>query len=261
MDNSYDRQAKTAKKVRYVISISLGLIGLFIILTQTVPLLKSYTNGYLLDLKSNSLKQPIPEHQKQQIIESSFYDPGKSYFQNLLSQSGLSAQDGETFFDIETNTLKTVTIDENYSKGMNISIDSVGISSLHITPNVNSYDENTYDKSLKNGAAHFKGTPLPGDGGNSFIYGHSTVESFFSTNKNDPEVAFTKLENVNFGDKISIEKDNVVYYYSVKQIKKVPANDFSVLDGKNNKETLTLMTCWPLGIGSERLIVIADRYE
>jgi sortase A len=153
-----------------------------------------------------------------------------------------------------------VHIDEGYSKPMKISIPSVQIADLHITPNVNSYDEVVYNESLKKGAGHFKGTPLPGDGGNSFIYGHSTVESFFSSNKNSPEIAFTKLEKVKFGDTFSIEKDGNTFIYTVKQIKKVPANDFSVLESQN-KETVTLMTCWPLGIGSERLIVIAERYE
>ncbi len=260
MENQYDEKAKKVKRVRYSISIILGGAGLIILTTQIIPLVGSYAKGYIIEQKNTSLHQPIPEEQKQQIIESSYFDPGKSYFQNFLERSGLTMQEGLTFYDVSTKSMRSVHIDEEYSEPMRISVPSVGIDSLHITPNVNSYDEAIYNASLKHGAGHFKGTPLPGDGGNSFIYGHSTVESFFSSNRNNPEVAFTKLEKMQFGDNVEIEKDGKKFSYRVKQIKKVPADDFSVLDS-TNKETVTLMTCWPLGVGSERLIVIADRYE
>lgn len=260
MEDMYQEQENTVKKVRYTMSAIFGSLGLIILLSQLIPLAISYTKGYIIERKASALVMPISQSQKQVLIEQSYYDPGKSYFQNFLEKSGLSTQEGNTFYDVSSKTIKKVHIDEGYSKPMKISIPSVQIADLHITPNVNSYDEIVYNESLKKGAGHFKGTPLPGDGGNSFIYGHSTVESFFSSNKNSPEIAFTKLEKVKFGDTFSIEKDGNTFIYTVKQIKKVPANDFSVLESQN-KETVTLMTCWPLGIGSERLIVIAERYE
>ena len=49
--------------------------------------------------------------------------------------------------------------------------------------------------------------------------------------------------------------------YIVRNKKIVEASDFSVLQANGDKETITLMTCWPLGVPSKRLIVTAERYE
>jgi len=46
---------------------------------------------------------------------------------------------------------------------MYITINSIGIKRIKITPNVESVNENVYNKFLKNGVAHFKGTPIPGE--------------------------------------------------------------------------------------------------
>ena len=144
---------------------------------------------------------------------------------------------------------------------MKLSITSIGIKHVNVTSNVNSYDPDTYNNSLTNGLAHFKGTPVPGDGGNSFIYGHSTVQSFFDINPNNPEIVFSRLENAEIGDKVTLQKENDVLRYTIRKKKIVDESDFSVLGTSNDKETLTLMTCWPLGIGTKRLIIIAERYE
>ena len=144
---------------------------------------------------------------------------------------------------------------------MHLSVSSVGINSVQVTPNVESHDEEVYNEYLKNGLAHFKGTPLPGDGGNSFIYGHSAIESFFSNHENLAETIFTRLEDIEVGDSVLIEKDDKILKYKVKQKKIVEPDDFSILVNQDERETLTLMTCWPLGIGSKRLIVVAERYE
>jgi sortase A len=114
---------------------------------------------------------------------------------------------------------------------------------------------------LKNGAAHFKGTPLPGDGGNSFIYGHSAVDSYFSRHDSDPETIFSRLENIEISDTIIIQKDGKILTYVVQKKKIAEPDDFDVIAGNSRKETVTLMTCWPLGIGSKRLIVIGERID
>ena len=47
--------------------------------------------------------------------------------------------------------------------------------------------------------------------------------------------------------------------YVVRRKKIIEPEDFSVLQPTGDKETVTLMTCWPLGIGTKRLIVVAER--
>jgi sortase A len=153
----------------------------------------------------------------------------------------------------------SVIVDSSYEKNMTLSISNIGINNVNITPNVDSFNTNVYNSALKNGLAHFKGTPLPGDGGNSFIYGHSAVESFFSRHQDDPETIFSKLENAELSDTIEITKDGFTYRYNVIKQTIIEPDEFDVISGKPGKETVTLMTCWPLGVGSKRLIVIGER--
>jgi len=246
------------KKTRIYISVILAVIGLIIILSQVIPLAKSYIDGLIEQARADSKVAPVPESY-QTYIESqlAYYDPGKSYFANLSQQLGTLSE--SQYYDPVTQTQKEILIDKEYAKPMYIDIASIGIANIKISPNVDSYNEKVYNQFLKQGLAHFKGTPLPGDGGNSFIYGHSAVESFFDSHQNLPETIFSRLGNIDIGQEVDIKKDDKVLKYIVRSKKIVSPDDFSILEEQNNKETITMMTCWPLGIGTKRLIVIAER--
>jgi LPXTG-site transpeptidase (sortase) family protein len=203
---------------------------------------------------------PVPESYKKYIQEEfAYYDPGQSYFANLSQQLGDMQVSGVYSYDPSTKSQKTVSIDKNYNRDMYITIESVGISDIKISPNVESTNEKVYNQYLKSGVAHFKGTPLPGDGGNSFIYGHSAVESFFSRHKDLPETIFSRLNDIDIGQKVVVKKDDKVLEYIVRNKKIVEPEDFTILEPMQNKETVTLMTCWPLGLGTKRLIVVAEK--
>lgn len=250
-------QAKV-KKTRIYISVILASVGLIIILSQVVPLAKSYVDGLIEQVRADSKVEPVPESYKTYIeSQLAYYDPGKSYFANLSTELGTLAT--EQYYDPVTQTQKDIVVDKEYDKPMYIDISSIGISNIKISPNVDSYDETIYNKYLKQGLAHFKGTPLPGDGGNSFIYGHSAVESFFNSHQSLPETIFSRLSNIDIGQEVDIKKDDKVLKYIVRSKKIVSPDDFSILEEQNNKETITMMTCWPLGIGTKRLVVIAER--
>jgi LPXTG-site transpeptidase (sortase) family protein len=246
------------KKTRIWISAIFAGIGIIIIGSQVVPLAKSYIDGFIEQIRANTKVEPVPESYKTYIeSQLAYYDPGKSYFANLTSELGVLGT--SQYYDVTTQTEKAIIVDKDYTTPMAINIPSIGITNINITPNVDSYNEGTYNKYLKQGLAHFKGTPLPGDGGNSFIYGHSAVESFFSTHQNLPETIFSRLGNIEVGEEVDITKDEKVLKYIVRSKKIVSPDDFSILESQNGKETLTMMTCWPLGIGTKRLVVVAER--
>lgn len=206
------------------------------------------------------MKDPLPESYRQYIQdEFAYYDPGKSYFANLSENAEGLDYKGLFTYDPTTKSNKEIKVDKEYNKNMYISISTIGINNIRITPNVESKDEEVYDKFLKYGLAHFKGTPLPGDGGNSFIYGHSAVISFFNGHSNLPETIFTKLEDIDIGDSVNIQREDSTFQYVVRNKKIVDPNDFSILKTQSGKETVTLMTCWPLGVGTKRLVVVAER--
>lgn len=259
--NIPEEQSKKIKKTKIVMSAVLSAIGVLIILSQAVPITNSYIDGWIGQARVRLMKNPVPEAYRTYIAEEfAYYDPSKSYFANLENSIEGLTLEGRFTYDPTTNSSKEIAIDKEYSKDMYIDIESVGIKGIIINSNVESAEEKVYDQFLKRGVAHFKGTPLPGDGGNSFIYGHSSVESFFSRHQNLPETIFTRLENVDVGDDVYIEKEQERIHYIVRKKKIVEATDFSILSTQGDKETVTLMTCWPLGIGTKRLVVVAERY-
>ena len=245
------KQRRRLLFLRFGLSVALGVLGLLIISSQMIPLTNSLLEGRRLERQHENLATPLPDSYKQYIQgEFAYYNPGQSYFLNLTDQAQKQAE-----------KVNSVFIDENYNKDMFIHIDSVDIKGIKITSNVESHDENVYNRYLKDGVAHFKGTPLPGDGGNSFIYGHSAITSFFRSNPDLPETIFTRLENVDIGDEVKIEREGEILSYTVRRKHIAEPEDFSVLQPSSHRETVTLMTCWPIGIGSKRLIVIAESNE
>lgn len=252
---------KKIKRMKKAIACVLAIFGIIVITSQVFPLSKSYIQGEFEELKQRLMKDPFPESYKQYIAnEFAYYDPGKSYFENLFNNAQNLQYQGVFTYDPRTKTNKPIIVDKEYKENMYLDIDSVDIKGVRITPNVESSDEKIYNQYLKYGLAHFKGTPLPGDGGNSFVYGHSAVLSFFNRHSNLPETIFTRLESVDIGDKVRVKKGNEEILYIVRNKKIVSADDFSILKTQGDKETLTMMTCWPLGVGTKRLIVVAERY-
>lgn len=252
---NFEKKEKDRKRrlkiSRLVLSTTLGLIGLAILISQIFPLTNSFFRGKLLEAQLNAIAKPLPDSYKQYIQgEFAYYDPGTTYFSDLSNQA-------ETYTYAQNNIL----IDKDYKKDMSLTIDSVGIKGVNISANVESQKEEIYNQYLRKGVAHFQGTPLPGDGGNSFIYGHSAVTSFFRSHPYLPETIFTHLEKVDIGDTVEIQRENDVLSYTIRKKQIVEADDFSIFNRVGNKETVTLMTCWPIGIGSKRLILTAELNE
>ena len=253
---------KRMRTAKYLISTLLALTGITILASQLGPLGISYIKGRILERQTETIKDPtLAQELTPTDADLPYYDPGVSYFQNLIEHIGGGTVAGASTNSLYTGSGNAATIDKTYNKPISITIESIGIKNINITPNVNSLDEKVYNTALKKGLAHFQGTPLPGDGGNSFIYGHSAVESFFSSHPDYAETIFSRLESIDVADTILIQKDGKILTYIVQKKKIADPDDFDVITGETHKETITLMTCWPLGIGSKRLIVIAERTD
>lgn len=257
-ENIEHRQQQKMRTAKYTLSSLLAITGLVILAAQLGPLGLSYLKGKIIQNQSDTIQNPTTASElNPENSDLPYFDPGLSYFQNLIQH----INDGQYIDPDQPQAQRPdedIKVDKNYSKEMMISIPSIEINDIIVTPNVNSFEEDVYNATLKKGLAHFKGTPLPGDGGNSFIYGHSAVDSFFSSHQNYAETIFSKLENVEISDTVSIIKDGKELKYTVQKKKIADPDDFKVISGIYGKETITLMTCWPLGIGSQRLIVIGE---
>jgi len=127
-----------------------------------------------------------------------------------------------------------------------------------IIPNVDPNDASAYQLALTRGVAHAKGTVLPGQVGNSFIFSHSSENIFEANRYNSIFYLLTKLEK---GDEILIYVKGTKYTYSVDSTKIISANEISYLTNTSAKKQITLMTCWPAGTNFKRYIVIATIKE
>ena len=61
------------------------MFGTWLIMGETIPLIISYVNGQAIENQNTHIATPVPDSFKTYIEgEFAFYDPGQSYFENLL---------------------------------------------------------------------------------------------------------------------------------------------------------------------------------
>lgn len=154
--------------------------------------------------------------------------------------------------------LKDDPISNNFNETFYITIPSLEIKRLPVTPNVDSTTEEIYDRVLNNSLAHFENTGLPISDikNNIVIYGHSAA-SGYNPRPSDPQVAFSFLSNLKVGDEIIIEINGEEHRFKMYKSKIVEPTDFSIINGERNRRTLTLFTCHPPGNNDNRLAIVA----
>lgn len=138
--------------------------------------------------------------------------------------------------------------------GFSIVIPKIGANS-RIIQDVDPYDSATYQYALSQGVAHAKGSSLPGENGNIFLFAHSSDDLFNATRYNSVFYLINKLQD---GDVFYIYKDNKKYEYEVTNKLIVAPNKVKYIEGETSKNQTTLMTCWPPGTTLNRLIVIGE---
>lgn len=129
-----------------------------------------------------------------------------------------------------------------------------------IVANVDAGDPKEYQYALTKGVAHAKGSALPGDGGNAFLFSHSSADFFLATRYNS---IFYLLGKLIPGDLIYIFRDGRRYTFQVQKVSTVNPNDVSYMEkgNKGSDPRITLMTCWPPGTDFFRKIVEANLVE
>lgn len=103
---------------------------------------------------------------------------------------------------------------------------------------------------------HYPGTTLPGQYGNSVIFGHSVLPQFF--NSEDYKTIFSTLPTLEEGDEILVDFDGIRYRYLVRKIIETKPDDVSILEQNYDSQWLSLITCVPPGTYLRRLIVRAQ---
>ena len=108
------------------------------------------------------------------------------------------------------------------------------------------------DKVLEKGVAHIPNTafPIGGIGNHSVLSAHTGYPT---------QVFFDNLDDLAIGDeiKVSVLDETLIYKVTAKYI--VKPDNISLLSVDDRKDLISLITCYPYGVNSHRLIVTAER--
>ena len=152
-----------------------------------------------------------------------------------------------------TETSATIR-DQNSSNFYTLNIEKLGLSAPIIL-DIDGNNKEQYMKALENGVAQMAKTALPGEIGNTVIFGHS---SYYRNKPGNYKTIFAKLNDLARGDKISVTTPDKNLTYNVSEVKIVAPEDLSVVDQESPSSKLTLLTCWPPKTTEQRLVVVAN---
>ena len=110
----------------------------------------------------------------------------------------------------------------------------------------------TEEEVLNKGAGHLEGSSLPVGGANT----HAVI----SAHRGLPSASlFTDLDQLKEGDYFLIHVLNETLCYEVDKISVVKPEDTSALAVEDGQDLVTLLTCTPYGVNTERLLVRGHR--
>lgn len=143
--------------------------------------------------------------------------------------------------------------DTDYMAQLNVSdvMGSVHIPSISV--NLPIY-HGTQPAQLNVGAGHLYGTSLPvgGKGSNAVLAGHRGLPS---------ALIFTRLDELNKGDYFYVEVLGEQLWYKVDAIWVTSPEDISHFGIDPQRDVVTLLTCTPYGVNTERLLVQGVRTQ
>lgn len=119
-----------------------------------------------------------------------------------------------------------------------------------------SRDENAIYEDLKKGYVHYYKTALPGDDGDQVYFCHSSSPA---EGVGEYDTVCANLDKLTRGDELSIESETTKIRYTVTSVK----NDYNPSDPKifrkTARKTLSLISCWPAGSNTYRIVVRAEQ--
>lgn len=176
--------------------------------------------------------------------DTSFVSPSILSFSNSLSQN----------FNLPSLPFSSLLSAGKEISDFYLTIERIGIKKFRVIANVDAGKASAYLTDLLQGIGHLQGSPFPGEGGNVFLFGHSSLPFLFSNS--DYSTVFSNLNKLKTGDLILVEFAGRKYYYRVSEVKTVKA-DTKTAEFASSFEKLTILTCFPPGLLTERLVVTA----
>lgn len=113
--------------------------------------------------------------------------------------------------------------------------------------------EEAIQKDLEGGVVHYANTAMPGQNGNSAIFGHSSNDWW---EPGSFKFVFILLDRLVVGDTFSVNYQGHKYIYQVYATQVVTPNQVEVLNATLDAQ-MTLITCTPPGTSWKRLVIKA----
>ena len=158
-----------------------------------------------------------------------------------------------TVKNISKENKEIIPIDEDFG----LVIPKININSK-VFHNIDSNNPKEYLPLLTKGVAHAKGSLLPGQEGNVFIFAHSTDTTLNVSRYNAVFYLLNKLEK---DDEVFLYYQQEKYNYKVLEKKIISPEKLKDYLKTLKGKTLTLQTCYPPGTTLNRLIVIAQEID
>ena len=228
---------KLLKKFFSVLLVFSILIGIGLVLYPTVSnLINDVTNKSNFENYDNTVKTLTSNDKNNLLSKAKEYNRiiASKYFNSSLTEE----------YKKISNEYENIM---NFGEGIICYID---ISKINVSLPV--YHE-TVDNVLTKGSAHLKNS--------SFPLGEKTSHTVISAHSGFPQQKFfDDLDELKKGDTFRLRVLSNTYYYKVKSINIVNPNDNSKLKIIQNKDLVTLVTCYPYSINTHRLLVTGERY-
>lgn len=226
-----------------VVAATIAWIGMLVALYPTVASwFSQYDQSRLVDTYTAEVSHGLNPTAAQQIAEAHEYN-------DALTAGAL----------LEANHRLPTGSDTTTSDGLDytalLTADGTGMMARLKIPSIDvdlPVYHGTSDETLLKGVGHLEGTSLPvgGTGTRSVLTGHRGLAN---------ATMFTNLNKVEVGDTFTIEVLDQVLTYKVFDTKVVDPDETEALRADPDKDLVTLVTCTPLGINSQRILVTGER--
>lgn len=226
------------------IAAMLAWVGMLIGLYPTVASwFSQYDQSRVVDTYSSEATSPrLSPSVSEQLREANEYNTALSSGAQLEANHRLPTGEGSST-DSSLDYSSILKVDDTGVMGR-IKIPSIDVD-LPIY-------HGTSDEVLLKGIGHLEGTSLPvgGVGTHTVLTGHRGLAS---------ATMFTNLDKVGVGDTFTVEVLDQVLTYRVASTKVVDPDQTEALRPAEGKDLATLVTCTPLGINSQRILVTGER--
>lgn len=222
-------------RLRYLLSLAFIVVGVATFTTVVYPLINYQIRFAPRFAKGADLSPLSPPH-----IQQVKADNGPTFVDEVVNTS-LDYTDASSWF---ARALPTTSASSNLV--YTLSIPSLGIDRAVVRSD---------HSDLKQSLIQYGGTAMPGDLGNTVIFGHSVLPQFF--NPHNYLTIFSTLHTLHKGDTIEVDADGASYTYQITQMYETAPDDLSPLAQSYDRSTLTLITCTPPGTYLRRLIIKA----